>query len=53
MYGNGSIFLTKNNGKTRWAYRWRQDGKTHTKFFPATDEGKKLAIAFKKEFGGQ
>lgn len=48
MYGDGSIFLTKNNGNARWAYRWRQGGKSHTKFFPGTEEGKRLATAFKK-----
>jgi integrase len=48
MRGDGSVFKTTNNGKAKWAYRWNQAGRTHTKFFPGTEEGKRQAEDFKK-----
>lgn len=48
MRGDGSVFKTNNNGKPKWAYRWQQNGRTHTKFFAGTEDGRKEAEEYKK-----
>ena len=53
MRGDGSVFKTTNNGKPVWAYRWRQNNRPHTKFFPRTEEGRKAAEALKKAKRGE